>query len=66
MGHVEICIVLSRSIQEQSDGEDSSDDETSVEEDIVFEVTSKYVAVKVNYSDRIEKLKGRHAEDPLG
>lgn len=65
MGHVEICIVLSRSIREQSDGEESSDEETSVEEDIVFEVTTKYVAVKVNYSDRIEKLKGRHAEDPL-
>jgi hypothetical protein len=76
MGHVEICIVLARCIR---DSNDSSDDDGSSsssssdggapkeeeEEDIVFQVTNKYVAVKVNYCDRMDRLRDQHAEDPL-
>jgi serine/threonine protein kinase len=71
MGHVEICVVLTRCIRDkddETDGSDSSnegDDDASDEEDIVFQVTNKYVAVKVNYSDRMDRLRNRHAEDPL-
>ena len=67
MGHVEICIVLSRCVQDTFSDESSSGSESSYEdeEDIVFQVTNKYVAVKVNYSDRMEQLRGRHAENPL-
>lgn len=72
MGHVEICVVLTRCIRDQSsDGDNSSynsgsDSENSeAEEDIVFQVTNKYVAVKVNYCDRMDRLRDRHAEDPL-
>jgi serine/threonine protein kinase len=66
MGHVEICIVLTRCIQEQSDDDDSSSSSSVHEDDdIVFQLTNRYVAVKVNYCDRMDQLKGRHAEDPL-
>ena len=73
MGHVEICIVLSRCIRDANSDDDVSsaaDDSSSSgsgedEEDIVFQVTNKYVAVKVNYCDRMDRLRDRHAEDPL-
>jgi serine/threonine protein kinase len=74
MGHVEICVVLSRCMREQSDRDDddhcdsstsSSDNGASIEEDIVFQVTKKYVAVKVCYCDRMDRLRDKHAEDPL-
>ena len=70
MGHVEICILLTRCIPEQkSDTDDNDSDQSSSgeeeEEDIVFQVTNKYVAVKVNYCDRMDRLRDCHAEDPL-
>lgn len=69
MGHVEICVVLTRCIRDDSDDEhsdNSSDEENSeADEDIVFQVTEKYVAVKVNYTDRMDRLRDKHAEDPL-
>jgi hypothetical protein len=69
MGHVEICIVLTRCIQEADDSSSSSrsnsDEEDEADQDIVFQVTAKYVAVKVNYCDRMDRLRDKHAEDPL-
>lgn len=67
MGHVEICVVLTRCIQDQSDDDLSNSDSENTEgdEDIVFQVTNKYVAVKVCYCDRMDRLRDRHAEDPL-
>lgn len=62
-GYVQICVVLKRCPRERDDDDDSSDEEG--EEDIVFQVTKQYVAIKVNYCDRMERLKERHAEDPL-
>jgi len=43
----------------------SSDEEEDEEDDIIFELTDEMVAVKVNYSQRMEELRHRHAEDPL-
>jgi len=60
---VQICVVLKRCPRERDDDEDSSDEEG--EEDIVFQVTKEYVAIKVNYCDRMERMKDKHAEDPL-
>jgi serine/threonine protein kinase len=66
MGHVEICLVLTKCASEQSDdSSSSSDDESFEEEEIVFQVTNRYVAVKVNYSQQMERLRNKHAEDPL-
>lgn len=67
MGHVEICVVLTRCIRDQSDDDLSNSDSENTEgdEDIVFQVTNRYVAVKVNYCDRMDRLRDRHAEDPL-
>jgi hypothetical protein len=73
MGHVEICMVLTRCDMDcSSDDENddngssgSSDSENNDEEDVVFQVTDRLVAVKVNYSSRMEKYRGRHAENPL-
>lgn len=74
MGHVEICILLERCAQDKSS--DSEDDDVMLgegaacvpcenDEDVVFQPTSTYVAVKINYCDRMEQLRNRHAEDPL-
>eukprot|EP00544_Gedaniella_sp_CCMP2646_P008186 CAMPEP_0202493764 /NCGR_PEP_ID=MMETSP1361-20130828/9977_1 /ASSEMBLY_ACC=CAM_ASM_000849 /TAXON_ID=210615 /ORGANISM="Staurosira complex sp., Strain CCMP2646" /LENGTH=451 /DNA_ID=CAMNT_0049124115 /DNA_START=208 /DNA_END=1563 /DNA_ORIENTATION=+ len=63
MGYVQICVVLKRCPRER-DEDDSSSDEDG-EEDIVFQVTKEYVAIKVNYCDRMERMKNKHAEDPL-
>lgn len=74
MGHVEICVVLTRCAMDCSDDDDTSrnsqSDESSSsdggeEEDVVFQVTNRHVAVKVNYSRRMERYRGRHAENPL-
>lgn len=62
MGHVEICNVLERN---QKDEDDDDDDEEEDEDDIVFQWTDKRVAVKVNSRATMERLRGRHAEDPL-
>ena len=66
MGHVEICMVLTRGTNNQDGNnfEDSSSEEDE-DEDIIFELTEEMVAVKVNYSQRMEELRHRHAEDPL-
>jgi serine/threonine protein kinase len=61
MGHVEICLVLVRCPKEGDD----SDDEEDPDDEIVFQMTEERVAVKVNYSHRMEKLRHKHAEDPL-
>jgi Protein kinase domain len=34
-------------------------------DDVVFQMTNECVAIKVNYRDLMEKLRNRHAEDPL-
>ena len=63
MGYVQIHVVLKRCPREQDEDDDSSDDET--DEDIVFQVTKDYVAIKVNYCDRMERMRNKHAEDPV-
>ena len=75
MGHVEICMVLARCDMDCSSDDDKDDDGSSSsgsddgddddEGDVVFQVTDRLVAVKVNYSSRMEKYRGRHAENPL-
>ena len=70
MGHVEICVVLTRCAMDCSDNEsnNSNSDKSSIddeEEDVVFQVTNRHVAVKVNYSRRMERYRGKHAENPL-
>jgi hypothetical protein len=70
MGHVEICLILKRCIRQKDDDDesfddDSDDDDDDDEDEIVFELTDQMVAVKVNYIERIEKLKTKHAEDPM-
>lgn len=71
MGHVEFCRVLRRT-QKEEDDEDDDDDSTMAsndddddDDDLVFEFTDQRVAVKVNYTDRMDQLRGRHAENPL-
>lgn len=61
MGHVQICVVLQRCKQD----DDDSDSENDGDDDIVFQMTDQFVAIKVNYCDRMEKLKNKHAEDPM-
>jgi hypothetical protein len=66
MGHVEICMLLTRC--QKSDGDDDDDSESyedDGDEDVVFELTTTCVAVKVNYCDRMERMRNQHAEDPL-
>ena len=69
MGHVEICMVLERCLRKTKDevDTDSDSDESVVDDDddVVFQWTNRRVALKVNYLDRMEKLRNRHAEDPL-
>lgn len=81
MGHVEICIVLERCTSSSSRREDGDDDDEDLgstrsnssssayddeeDDDIVFQLTDKRVAVKVNYAEKMERLRNRHAEDPL-
>jgi len=67
MGHVEICYVLTRSTDD-NDGslsDDSDDSSYDGDDDVVFILTQKFVAVKVNYDRRIQRYRGNHAEDPL-
>lgn len=66
MGHVEMCRVLERCKRQHDD--DSScevDDEDDEDDDIVFQWTDRRVAVKVNYTERMDRLRDRHAENPL-
>jgi hypothetical protein len=66
MGHVQICVVLRRCAAEHdSDDDEASENECSDDGDIVFQLTSEYVAIKVNYCSRIDALRDRHAEDPM-
>ncbi|GKY91722.1 hypothetical protein MPSEU_000144000 [Mayamaea pseudoterrestris] len=68
MGHVEICLILERCIRQREDDEsfdDDSENDDDDDEEIVFELTDRMVAVKVNYIERIERLKTKHAEDPM-
>jgi hypothetical protein len=71
MGHVEICVVLTRCTLDCSDHDDDLSDSSNrsgdddEEEDVVFLMTNRHVAVKVNYSRRMERFRGRHAENPL-
>ena len=73
MGHVEICLVLERCLRqkddddscEQSDSEEENGYVDDEDDDIVFQWTKRRVAVKVNYCERMERLRNRHAEDPL-
>ncbi|KAL7556375.1 hypothetical protein ACA910_000010 [Epithemia clementina (nom. ined.)] len=68
MGHVEICAVLKRSMRDDEDTSIDEDDEVYVieeDEEVVFELTDEHVAVKVNFDSKMNKLKNRHAEDPM-
>lgn len=70
MGHVEICVVLKRCLKDEDTSQEEDDEGEEVyvieeEEDVVFELTEEYVAVKVNFDSKMEKLRNRHAEDPL-
>lgn len=64
MGHVEICLLLRQSLGSSSEDEDDGSYDED-DEDVVFELTDTYVAVKVNYYDRMQSLKNKHAEDPM-
>lgn len=65
MGHLEISIVLK--LCPKSDDTDTEDehDDSDEEEDIVFLLTNEYVAVKVNYCQRMERMLHLNAENPL-
>ena len=68
MGHVEICVVLRRCLRDDEDT--SADEEEDVyvveeDEDVVFELTDEHVAVKVNFDSKMNRLRNRHAEDPM-
>lgn len=63
MGFVQIHVILKRCPRERDDDDCSSDEES--QEDIVFQVTKDYVAIKVNDCDRMERMRNKHAEDPL-
>lgn len=69
MGHVEFCYVITRASDDDDDDScsdsDSDDDSYREDDDIVFSLTQRMVAVKVNYGRRMEQHKGRHAENPL-
>lgn len=68
-----MCRVLKRCIRHRDDDDFINDDDSSNEEgsydddddEIVFEWTDQRVAVKVNYTDRMDRLRDRHAENPL-
>ena len=69
-----MCRVLKRCVRQRDaddddfDNDDSSNDEGYYDDDddeIVFEWTDQRVAVKVNYTDRMDRLRDRHAENPL-
>jgi serine/threonine protein kinase len=67
-----MCRVLKRCTRQRDDDDDdddySSNDDDGYDDDddeIVFEFTDQYVAVKVNYTDRMDRLRDRHAENPL-
>ena len=65
MGHLEFCVVLTRR-PKFSDGNDSEDQDSDEEEpDIVFLLTRKVVAVKVNYTERMERSLHDGGENPL-
>lgn len=66
MGHVEMCRVLERCTRQHDDDSSSErEEEDEEEDDIVFQWTDRCVAVKVNYTDRMDRLRDRHAENPL-
>lgn len=65
MGHVEMCRVLERCTQNHDDDSSCEGGEDDDEEDIVFQWTERWVAVKVNYTDRMDRWRDRHAENPL-
>ena len=71
MGHVEICRVLERCTRQKDDDDDDTDESScegmmeDEDDEIVFQWTKRNVAVKVNYSDRMDRLRDRHAENPL-
>jgi Protein kinase domain len=67
MGHVEMCRVLERCTPQHDDDSSSEreEEEEDDEDDIVFQLTERRVAVKVNYTDRMDRLRDRHAENPL-
>lgn len=69
MGHVEMCRVLDRCTRQYDDDSSAeADDDDNIDDDdddIVFEWTDRCVAVKVNYMDRMDRLRDRHAENPL-
>lgn len=65
MGHVEFCKVLERLPKAIHDDDDSSMEDDGDEGDIVFRWTDRRVAIKVNYVDRMDQLRNKHAENPL-
>ncbi len=66
MGHVEIChVLMAGGADTKSDVPPSSSADADAEAIVPFRMTDRLVAVKVNYSGRIEHFQGRHAEDPL-
>jgi len=65
MGHVEICYVLTNDNDSLSDDSDDDSDDEMEDKEITFILTRRRVAVKVNYGRRMDRHRGRHAEDPL-
>eukprot|EP00568_Trieres_chinensis_P016917 CAMPEP_0183327576 /NCGR_PEP_ID=MMETSP0160_2-20130417/83837_1 /TAXON_ID=2839 ORGANISM="Odontella Sinensis, Strain Grunow 1884" /NCGR_SAMPLE_ID=MMETSP0160_2 /ASSEMBLY_ACC=CAM_ASM_000250 /LENGTH=429 /DNA_ID=CAMNT_0025495711 /DNA_START=1284 /DNA_END=2570 /DNA_ORIENTATION=- len=67
MGHLEICVVLARCPRSADSDTEEEDSRTSSgnEDDIVFLLTNRLVAVKVNYCERMERSLHITAENPL-
>lgn len=74
MGHLEICHVLKRMEKGDYSDSDSSQDgdddssNTSGDGDVVFRLTEEKIALKVNYTDRMQRLADQPAhggENPL-
>jgi len=65
MGYVQICHILRRCASDESESSESENDSEIEDDDIVFQLTDQYVAVKVNNCKTMESLRNRHAEDPL-
>jgi serine/threonine protein kinase len=70
-GHIEIALVLERrrpwNGEDVREGDEHDNQQTDFggDDDVVFEITDKSVAIKVCYGDRIESLRNKNGEDPL-
>jgi serine/threonine protein kinase len=65
-GQVQICLVLKPSKSASDlDTDESENDSSGDDEDVVLQLTDQYVAVKIHFMDRIHALRNKHSEDPM-